>query len=217
MGQLELVVTRKRLKPKPSVILKAVTRLGDKANLIRQLTDRNHRFQVGEAMVTDFTAIIYARGRKKAQLACLIGYVEKVCWGWSLSPTCTTVAALAAWIKAKKMRRCWRLKNTGVIVHHDLGTTYTSWLWLRRLLAHDKACVSWALRGAQDNPEMESFNSHFKQENRSLFWECQTLAGLAQVVADRIRYYNHRRRHASLKNQRPIGYIKNKGKPVKKN
>lgn len=216
MSHLELIVARKRLKPKPPIILKAVTRLGDKANLIRQLADRDHRFQVGEAMVTDFTEIIYGHGQKTAQLAPIIGYVEKVCWGWSLADTCTAAAALKAWAKAKKLRHRWGLKNAGVIMHHDLGATYTSWSWLRRLLSGDKARVSWALRGARDNPEMESFNSHFKQENRSLFWECESFEELLAVVADRIRYYNYHRRHAALKNQRPIGYIKTKGKPVKK-
>lgn len=59
---------------------------------------------------------------------------------------------------------------------------------------------------------MESFNSHFKQENRSLFWECETFEELLAVVANRIRYYNHRRRHASLHNQKPVEYIKKQGK-----
>jgi putative transposase len=216
MGKLELIVARKRVKPEPSVILKAIVKLGDKINLIRQLLEQEHVFKIGEVVVTDFTEIIYDHGRKKAQLMPIIGYREKVCWGWNLSPTCTTEAALAAWAKAKRMRRRWGFKIKGLIVHHDRGSAYTSWLWLKKLMTKDKVKVSWALRGARDNPEMESFNSHFKSENRSLFWECESWVELEKVVAARIRYYNHRRRHSSLDEQNPIRYIKNKGKPVKK-
>jgi putative transposase len=216
MGELELIVARKRTKPEPSVILKAVTKLGDKANLIRQLQEQEHVFKICEAVVTDFTEIIYDHGKKSAQLMSIIGYREKVCWGWSLSPIGTAKAALTAWAKAKRMRRRWKFKVAGLIVHHDLGSTYTSWAWLKKVLTHDKVKVSWALRGARDNPEMESFNSHFKNENRSLFWECESFAELTRVIADRIRYYNHHRRHQSLANRKPIEYIKSKGKLVKK-
>jgi putative transposase len=216
MKQLELIVARKRMSPKPPAIWSAITKLGDKVNLLRQLAKREHVFKIGEVVVTDFTELIYDHGKSKAQLMPIIGLTEKVCWGWALAPTCTAQAALTAWVQAKRMRRRWKMTIKGVIMHHDRGSAYVSWAWLKRVMTKDKLKVSWAIRGAGDNPQMESFNSHFKSENRSLFWECESYAELEKVVADRLRYYNHYRRHASLENQAPIKYIKKKGKSVKK-
>ncbi|MDH7514241.1 MAG: integrase core domain-containing protein, partial [Clostridiales bacterium] len=66
--------------------------------------------------------------------------------------------------------------------------------------------------GAKGNVHMEAFNSRFKTENRSLFWEQEDLASLKKVVARRIRYYNHIRRHSALGNKSPVRYLKEKGK-----
>jgi transposase InsO family protein len=61
--------------------------------------------------------------------------------------------------------------------------------------------VSYALRGAKDNPEMESFRGRFKTEGHSLFLGARSLAELITVVDERMRYYNTERRHSS------IGYV----------
>jgi transposase InsO family protein len=75
------------------------------------------------------------------------------------------------------------------------------------LLSEDQLRVSYALGGAKDNPEMESFNGHFKEEGRSLFLEAQTLRELISVVDQRMRYYNHERRHSSLNQVPPLVFI----------
>lgn len=59
---------------------------------------------------------------------------------------------------------------------------------------------------------MEALNSRFKTENRLLFWEQADLASLKKVVGQRIRYYNHVRRHSALGNISPIRYLKEKDK-----
>ncbi len=55
----------------------------------------------------------------------------------------------------------------GLIGAHDQDTVYTSYDWLRTLLI-EQAVVSYAERGARDNPWIESFWGHFKVENSSL-------------------------------------------------
>ena len=54
---------------------------------------------------------------------------------------------------------------------------------------------------------MESFFGRFKVENRSLFLDAQDLDELRSVVADRIRYHNHQRRHSTLNNRSPVAFL----------
>ncbi|MCK4794488.1 MAG: integrase core domain-containing protein [Desulfobacteraceae bacterium] len=71
----------------------------------------------------------------------------------------------------------------------------------------DRARVSYSLNGAIGNTEMESFNSRFKTENRSLLLDAQTLKELEHIVAERMRYYNGERRHSMIGYQGPVEYI----------
>ena len=95
----------------------------------------------------------------------------------------------------------------GLIVHHDQDPVYTSYAWTSRLLIDDGVRISYALRGARDNPEMESFFGRFKVENHSLFLDAQDLDTLRHVVAGRIRYHNHQRRHSTLNNRSPVAFL----------
>ena len=67
--------------------------------------------------------------------------------------------------------------------------------------------MSYALRGAKDNPEMESFNSRFKAEGHSLFLDAGTLRDLDRVVDERMRYHNRDRRHSALGYVTPMAYV----------
>ena len=62
----------------------------------------------------------------------------------------------------------------------------------------DGVHLSYALNGARDNPEMESFIGHFKSENESLLVDAADLPELREVVARQMHYYNAERRHSSL-------------------
>jgi len=118
-----------------------------------------------------------------------------------------TDLALLAWRRAKLTLRRLGRSPVEVIVHHDQDPVFTSYGWTGQLLLRDGARVSYALRGAKDNPEMEAFNSRFKTENRSLLLDAVDLAGLARLVSQRIRYYNRVRRHSALGNQAPWPYV----------
>ena len=95
----------------------------------------------------------------------------------------------------------------GLIVHQDRDPVYTGYGWTGQLLVRDHVRVSYALRGCRDNPEMESFHSRFKSENRSLFLDAPSRADLRRLVGQRITYYHGRRRHSSLRNQAPLIYL----------
>lgn len=87
---------------------------------------------------------------------------------------------------AKHSLRARRMDVGGLTIHHDQDPVFTSYAWTARLLLKDQAYVSYALNGAQDNTEMEAFNSRFKTENRSLLLDAQSVSELTQLVAERM-------------------------------
>jgi putative transposase len=97
-------------------------------------------------------------------------------------------------------------------VHSDRDPVYTGYGWTGQLLLEEGVRLSYALEGCKDNPEMEAFHSRCKSENRSLLLEAPTFSALRRVVAERLQYYNHRRRHSSLGNQPPMRFLKSRMK-----
>ena len=81
-------------------------------------------------------------------------------------------------------------------------------MWTGQLLLKDKVRLSYALDGAKDNPEMESFNGRFKQESNSLFLDAGDMEELRLVISRQMKYYNTKRRHSSLGYVSPMAYIK---------
>ena len=164
-----------------------------------------HEIAVLEVLYTDFTELAYAGG--KAWLMPIVDHASKVVLGWSLAERCDTDLARRAWRRARTRLRRYNKSLDGCIVHHDQDAIYTSHRWLDQLLLRDHVRVSYSLQGAKGNTEMESWNSRFKNENRSLLLEAGSLDELRTVVASRIRYHNRTRRHSVLGNQAPLVYL----------
>lgn len=198
----DLTVFREAPAPRPSGIRQLITESGDRINLVAGL-ESIEPFQVA---YTDFTELVYAKG--KAWLIPILGHVTKVVFGWALGPSADTELALRAWKRARAGLRRLGVSSAGIIVHHDQDPVFTSYEWTRQLLLRDQARVSYALRGAKDNPEMEAFNSRFKNENRSLLADARSLSELEEIVRARMNHYNRRRRHSALGNQAPLAYAK---------
>lgn len=203
LGVWDLSILRSTHRPRPSSVQKAITGAGELANLVAQM-DEIGLFQV---VYTDFTELLYAGGRRKAILMPLIGHVSKMAFGWAVGHNRGTLLALQAWERAKETFRQMGISYTGMIVHHDRDSVYTGYEWTAQLLLKDQSWLSYALRGAKDNPEMESFNGHFKTEGQSLFLEAQSLDDLITVVDDRMHYYNTLRRHSAIDYLPPLTYI----------
>jgi len=201
LGDLRLI--RSTHRPRPSQIRQAIQAAGDRANLVAQLSEIG-LFQV---MYTDFTELPFANGSRKAYLMAIIGHVSKMAYGWAVGGSTNTVLALQAWEHAKGTLRQLGVCYAGMIMHHDQGSAFISYDWTSQLLLEDQVRPSYALRGAKDNPEMESFNGHFKNEALSLFLDAQTLDELVAVVNERMRYYNTERRHSSIGYRAPSAYI----------
>jgi putative transposase len=203
LGLWDLLILRSTHRPKPSSVQQAIITAGERANLVAQMTDIG-LFQV---LYTDFTELLYADGHQKAILMPIIGHTSKMVFGWAVGPSADTALALQAWERAKETFQGLDIPYAGMIMHHDQDPVYTGYEWTSQLLLKDDVRVSYALRGAKDNPEMESFNGRFKTEGHSLFLEAQTIDGLISVVDGRMCYYNTRRRHSSLDYVPPVTYI----------
>ena len=115
--------------------------------------------------------------------------------------------AQESWEAAKATFLQLAIPYAGVIVHHDQDSVYTGCRWTGQLLLADRMRLSYALNGAKDNPEMESFNGRFETKGRSLFLDAQTLGELRVVVGEQMRYYNTERRHSSIGFLPPLTYI----------
>ena len=203
LGIWDLSILRSTHRPRPSSVQKAVTEAGELANLVAQMEE----IGLFEVVYTDFTEILYADGDRKAILMPIIGHVSKMAFGWAVRERRGRALALQAWQHAKMTFQQMAISYVGMIMHHDRDSVYTGYEWTSQLLLKDRSRLSYALRGAKDNPEMESFNGRFKSEGHSLFLEAQSLDELVAVVDDRMRYYNTERRHSSIGYVPPLTYI----------
>jgi len=200
----ELALLRSTHIPEPSPVRQVIVAVGERANLVAQLED----IGLFEVAYTDFTELRYADGTSKAYLMPIIDHTSKLVYGWAVGEQANTELAWQAWQRAKQTFRRYGIPCEGMIVHHDQDAVYTSYAWTGPLLLNDKVQLSYALDGAKDNPEMESFNSRFKAEGESLFLDAADLAQLIKVVARQMIYHNTKRRHSSLGYLSPLAYLK---------
>ena len=191
--------------PKPSGIRQVITAAGDRINLVAK-TEKDE-IETFDVAYTDFTELIYANGHCKAHLIPIVDHASKMVLGWALGDRAVTDLALQAWEYARETLVGYGVELQDFILHHDQDPVFTGYRWTSQLLLKDQIRVSYALKGARDNPEMESFNSRFKTENRSLLLDAQTLEELQLVVRERMAYHNGFRRHSTIGYQAPMMYI----------
>lgn len=197
-----LAALRRPRAPRVSAVRRTIAEASDRANLLLTL---DHAPRVFEVLVTDFTELVYGGG--KAWLMPIVDSRSKLAVGYVVGRSRNRSAALEAWRRARRTLVRFGVSVAGVIVHHDRDSVYTSDDWVRRLLIEDQARLSYALRGARDNAEMESFNGRFKGENRDLFLEAEAFDQLVVLVAARLQHYNRKRRHSSIGNMTPMAYV----------
>lgn len=197
-----LTILRGKGAPAPSGIRQLITEAGDRVNLVARL----ETIEPFEVFYTDFTELVYAAG--KAWLIPIVDHGTKIVLGWALGEAAVTALAIEAWTEAKAMLRRLHVPISERIMHHDQDPVFTSYRWTRQLLLNDGTRISYALHGAKDNPEMEAFNSRFKNENRSLIEDARSFEELHAIVAQRMRHYNCRRRHSALGNVAPLIYVR---------
>ncbi len=195
LGDYELGLRRCLPRSKPSPVAKLIKGAGPSADLVK-----GHSFVALEAFSTDFTELVYDGGRKKAWLMVMLDIESRWAGGWSVGATRNRKMALEA-VDSLREGTALLLGHASlseVIVHHDRDSVYTSYRWLERLLLEEDARVSYARRGARDNPWIESLWGRFETENGELILEAETLEEAGTIVGEQLVYYNRRRRHSAL-------------------
>ena len=203
LGMWDLSLQRWAGKSRPSVPRKILAKASKGWNLVAKLG----KPQPLKVLYTDFTAIWYAGGGKKAYLMPLVDHATKWVAGWALGYRPNTELALECLSMAHTTLGDVGLTLEERIIHHDQDSVYTGYRWLRAVLTRHRARISFSENGAKGNTAMESFNGRFKGENKSLFYEAANIWELKRIIAEQIRYYNCRRRHSALGYQSPIDYI----------
>ncbi len=199
-----LSIRRHIREPERDGIKSAIRVAGSRADMVTGRDD----IKPFEVIITDFTELTYADGKKKAKLMPMIDHEVKIVYGWALGAERNWHLAIRAWEKAIETFKTLGIDPEGIIVHHDRDSVYTSCGWLWRLMTEDKVQMSYAMNGAKDNTTMESFNSSLKRECRSLFIEASDIDHLREVVDKQINYYNHRRIHSSIGHRPPMEYAR---------
>ena len=115
--------------------------------------------------------------------------------------------ALEAFARLREAMRSLGRIPLGTVVHHDKDSVYTSHRWLEKLLLEEKVKVSYAQKGARDNPWIESFWGRFSVENSKLILEAKMLEEVKGIVAKQLDYHNRKRRHSALAYRRPYEVV----------
>ena len=153
---------------------------------------RGRQFGVLQAVSTDFTELPYAAGSRKAWLIVIHDLVSRWVVAWAVGRRRNRELALECWNQARGRLKRWRGDLTGLIVHQDQDSVFTSYRWLRRLLLEDGVRLSYSPNGARSNPWIESLWGRMKVESRSLILEASCLEELRGVIDRRFQYYNQR-------------------------
>jgi transposase InsO family protein len=111
----DLPLIRGTRMPKPSGVRQAITAAGDRINLVAG----RERIEPFEVAYADFTELVYASGRAKAQLIPIVDHASKLVLGWAVGERAVTALALAAWDRARQSLRGHGVPLQAVIVHHD--------------------------------------------------------------------------------------------------
>jgi len=169
--------------------------LGARANLLAAIPDP----ESFEVIVTDFTEIVYNRGKDKLDMIAYEDLGSKLVLGYATGEIQDTELALKAWDETKPELKRRGVNLEEVIVHQDQDSVFTGYGYTGQLALRDKVVLSFAAKGTPgENAAKESFIGHFKTENRSLFWEAKTREELEKLIEERVVYYNQKRRHQSL-------------------
>jgi putative transposase len=187
-----LSLKRKVVRRPPNLIQKILLSLAGRANLLIRTT-LTAPFQ---AITSDITELFYRGG--KAYLAVHKDVYGQMVYGWSLDLTMDTSLVLKSLTMARKTIKNLVGKLTiKPLFHQDRGTQYTAYAYVQAILAG--GIISYSNPGTPThNPGQESFFGRFKDEWKQEIAEIETFENLEKFVKDKIKYYNHERRHTSI-------------------
>jgi putative transposase len=169
LNSYELGLRRCLPRSKPSEVQQLVATAGGSADLVK-----GRSFEVLEAFCTDFKELLYDGGAKKAHLMVMLDLKSRWVGGWCVGNGRNRCVALHALDDLRENVSSLGQRLRGVVIHHDKDSVYTSYRWLEETLLKNRVRVSYAQRGARDNPWIESFWGRFETENGELIFEAET-------------------------------------------
>jgi transposase InsO family protein len=201
-------------KAKPSPVRAILQEASGQLNLVQEYLGTGLDPEPLEVFSTDFTELNYAEGTRTAHLMALVDVGSRCALGWAVGPGANRKLALQCWEQVRARTAALGRTLEGTILHSDLDSVRAGYDWLLQVLLDDALRVSYSERGAKDNPWIESQRRNFcegrmKTEESSRIVEAQTLQDLEDVIDERFRYYNRRRRHTQIGDQPPMNYLAN--------
>ncbi len=171
------------------------TKTKEQQNILNQdftATDINQKW------CTDIT-YIYTLKNGWTYLASVMDFYSKKIIGWAYGNSMTAELALKAVENA-----CLNVPDSsGIILHSDLGTQYTSDLFERYLLNH-KIRHSFSRKGCPyDNACIESFHSLLKKEEVNLKTYVDSQDAYNSIFEYIESWYNNKRIHSSINYMTP--------------
>lgn len=198
-----LQLKRKNKKTKPSVIQKILIFLADRTNLlIRSIITTPF-----QAITSDISEIYYNDGKKKAYVAIHKDILGQMVYGWQLAENMEVDLVIGSLEKAKKnIKKLFGRIPKKMLCHQDQGSQYTSYEYVDAALKSN-LILSYSTPGTPtENPGQESFFGRFKEDYRDEMNEIRDFKELRKFIKNKIKYYNCRRLHTSLKNQAPLKF-----------
>ena len=203
LSDYELRLPRSLPKHTPSPVQRTLRQASGSLNLIKGLEEPD----VLEVVATDFTELRYDGGKRKAWLMTILDSRSRYVLGWAVGPSANSDLALRCLDQVRQCVDGLGASLAGSIMHHDQDAVYTGYRWLSAVLLDEGMRVSYSERGAKDNPQIESLWGRLKTEIGSRIVEASSLTELRTILAERFDYYNRRRRHSALNNQKPRPYL----------
>lgn len=192
---------QRRVKfPKPSPLAQYIKELGAKANLVKRLTT----IKPLRIFLTDFTEQECSFG--KFHIILYSDVLTKRIGGANGEKHADTANALKAYTRLKKYLKRMKVSLKQVIVHQDQDPVFTGYEYAGKLIG-DNIALSFTQQGFKDNQMMESCNSHFKTEYKSLIQQAETLKEAKRILRKCLKDWNEKRFHESLKGRSPDDFI----------
>lgn len=171
---------------------------GDRA--VRNILDRQFQADApNRKWVTDITQ--YRVGETWLYLSAIKDLCQNEIVAYHISERNNTELVLQTFSKAFEKEK----DVTGLIVHSDQGTQYTSYKY-HDMLPQVGAQISMSRRGnCYDNASMESFFSHLKTEGLYPY-DIRSIGEAQRRIEDYIHFYNNYRPQKKLNKLPPVEY-----------
>ncbi len=200
-----LSLKRKIKKKKRSVIQDILISLSDRTNLLIRTTLTKPL----EAITSDISEIVFNGGKEKCYLAVHKDALGQMVYGFEVSMNMETNLVLNSLKKTLKYLKRKKIKiKKDILFHSDQGSQFTSYEYMHAILKIGK--LSYSTPGTPtENPGQESFFGRFKDEWKEEINELKSFPEVKKFIESKIKYYNFKRLHTSIKNQTPYFFTKN--------